>query len=670
MSTPQNELSKYRSYSYYHVLAICDSSDTAVELSAATSLDVWQHSNASDSTQDGVNVRGKYSKKTLPSSEGNYVILINGATDASFSITSAKWTTATAASATMDDRNTSIAVEGNIQISEPKGVIFLDQIVNSCLDLGVDTANAFWVLKTFFVGYTFTPEEGEGVEHITTIPPIIFIAYDVVGTFELTGGLYDISFVAAANGASRLPHYSKMGKAVNMNSAGSFADTLTKFAQEINNNYDHYFNCVKSSVSRVDGGAELADNFRRVKYVIEAAEVYQNPYYQCTDAPLQLKNIADCPAPAPVHVDAGIGIEDGIHKIINLCPQIKAEANEGINGEKYIAKIHTWVTSSRATPGSSELVYTVGYRVIRQQDPHTLTFEKYNTPQDVADNAVTDDNVIVFDYLYTGKNIDILEFDIKMNMGMVFLQGMTIANPYKQPNQHIPVVGSAVSQQGLNSRWNGKNIPIFFGTNIKTAGIRGSQDISQSAQNAYNMTKHASLEMLEASVKITGNSQLLGSINNTTNPDVIAKQLNTDAPQDGFARYSNWALTPSFAKINIKMPRNNDDLSLFTGTQTSSDVVTSNDYAVDFWFNGYYFIYQIDHVFDQGEFYQILGALGIPEKDSFKTEESTTNQRDVVLAARVENCYEHWIDCGQDISGETGSTAVGAPISSIGTPVT
>lgn len=655
MSKPINELSKFRSYSYYHVLALCDSSQTAANLSATTSLDVWQHPASINDAAEGDGPLTKYSPKQVNSDvPGKYIILINGSTDASFVIASAKWTSFTASSATMNDRNTSIALEGSLSVSEPRGIMFLDQIVKSCLELGVDSANTFWVLKTFFVGYTADDE----VEYITNIPPVIFLAYDVVGTFNNAGGEYEIQFVAAANSAARLPHFSKAIHAVNLKAEYTLADTLSKLAKEVDNNYRDYYACVVAQIGAIQGSDDLLNSLRNVKYTIECDGEYKtNPQnYTVNDQAAQLKDRVDCPEPANIHISAGISIEDAIHRVMGMCPRVKEESNQ--EGLKFTYKIHSWV-KSKPLGDSGKLEFEVGYIVKRQAQPRSVSFEDFTDGNGLSKE--NQKNVIEFDYLYTGKNTDIIEFDIKMNMGMVYLQGMTIANPYKAPGQKISNKTTTVSASDINLRWNGNNIPIFFGTQIKTASIRDTYDGLTSAQNAYSMSKHASLEVLEASVKIMGNSQLLGSINRTTNPDDV-KTLQELELDDGYARFSNWSLAPSFAKINIKMPRNNDDISLFVGAQTSTeDDSASADYAVDFWFSGYYYVYGIEHVFDNGEFYQLLQAMGIPEKNSFKVEQQKVQTRDLELDKKVMACYDQSANFGC-VGSSDGNSDLGTAV--------
>ena len=92
MSTPSNPLASFRSYSYYHVLVMCDSTETADNLSFVTNEEQWRH--PTSSTVDAITWKQyhKYSPKSLhltnqsSSVQGNYVVLIDGATDADVSI--------------------------------------------------------------------------------------------------------------------------------------------------------------------------------------------------------------------------------------------------------------------------------------------------------------------------------------------------------------------------------------------------------------------------------------------------------------------------------------------------------------------------------------------------------------------------------------------------------
>ena len=169
MSYPMNRLAQYRSYSYHHILAVCDSTATADALSKASDTDVWTHA------PDNAIPRGRYSPKVIGNGSSNmrYCVIINGTYDAAYVITRAQWAASTGAAATPNDNSGSIALEGALSISEPKGVVFLDQLVKCCIDLGISAQTAVYVLKTVFVGYGYNEDQGDYIDHITDIPPLV-----------------------------------------------------------------------------------------------------------------------------------------------------------------------------------------------------------------------------------------------------------------------------------------------------------------------------------------------------------------------------------------------------------------------------------------------------------------------------------------------------------------
>lgn len=635
MSSPANPLAKYRSYSYYHVLALCDSTKTATELAKQTSLEAWQHATPGTTNSQ----LGPLAPKKLEGA-GEYSVLINGSTDASFAITKASWTTATGASATKDDRNTSIAIEGNLSISEPKGIIFLDRVVRACIELGVDSANAVWVLKTFFVGYTVDSDNTEGHDHITDIDPLMFIAIDVTGTFSEEGGMYEISFVSVAHGQARLPQYARSGRATNFKVGNTLKDTFDNLTTQVQNNYDFYFKCVQDQVNKIDPSGNTAKTLRKVKYIIEAVPPYDNKKYTVTDQPIQVKTGGTCGSNATARIDANSSIETGIHYIMSLCSEVKKEMSEGIDGIKYQYQIHTAVASEK-NEKTGETEFSAIYRVKQTIIPHSLSLDMFSggAGSEISDSLK--ENIVTFEYIYTGKNIDVLELDMKLSMGLVYLQAATSVNSYKSTFNE-PTSNTAVSNKDILSGTPVRggapiaNIPVYFGSLIKAPNSRETNDSSATIQSTYNMAKHSSIEMIDSSMKISGNPLLLSSVNRNSSPDQVNKDTADKAktPDD---MYPGWGVIPSFAKIHIKMPRNNSDLLLF---QQSSD---GSDYAIDFWFQGYYYIIGINHVFDSGEFTQTLEMLSIPEKTLFsgdKQKESTAT-----LNKEIKSCYDNDIPC-------------------------
>jgi SLT domain-containing protein len=632
MSKPQNPLSKFRSYNYYHVLAICKSTEVAEALSTSTSLDVWQHSVSTISDQFGLDGLGVKSIDT-----GEYCILINGSTDASFSITRASVISVTNGSAAKNDNNTSIAIEGSIDISEPRGVLFLDRVVSCCVQMGIDSSSAIWCLKTFFVGYTDT----DTVEYITDVKPILFLALDVTGSFTEQGGLYNINFVSISHGSARLPPYSKSGAAVNFKVGADLTATFANLTDVVQKNYDKYYKCAYDTV----GPGSIQDSLRSVKYKVEAVPPYDSAEYKVEDQLPQAKSSGNpCNGPATTRIDANSSIESGIHSIMAMCEKAKSEkSREDSNHLMYDYKIHSTLESK--DDGKGGLDYTAIYRV-KRHEVHTSVsiFDVIagNSPNTSAENtSILQQNIIEFDYLYTGHNLDILEFDMKLSAGLAYLNIATAVNSYNtalgdQPNVIHTVSNRSLKNQSIRQGSQIRNIPVTFGNIIKNPVNRNSKDGNTTTQSAYTMSKHASLEVSEVSVKIIGNPRLLSNISKNTTPSQVQKNTidKSEQPDDIMA---GWGSIPSIAKINIKMPRHNDDSTLFTGSSPGSN--STGDYAVDFWFNGYYYIMQIEHIFDGGEFTQVLNLLGIPDENALAS--INTHSSNVAIGS----CYDNQIGC-------------------------
>lgn len=696
MSKPPNRLASYRSYSYHHVLAVCNNTDTAEALATHTSINAWDH--ATPDTTAGDNNQnpggfypklGKYSPREVNlvasdgsklNTKGRYCVLINGFTDAAFVITQAEWMCQTGGEAVHGDRSTSLAVEGHLNISEPKGVVFLDQVIKCCLSLGIDASQAVFVLKTFFVGYKYdSTTNSDQVEYISNITPLAFVAYDVTGSFTEMGGVYKIDFVAVTNGVTRLPQYSKPATSVPIGGQNkTLKDCINALEKNLMSNYTNYYNCVTGTVKQAlkDSGEQNPEKFtsmlRPVKYQIILDEHYQDSIYTVSDSPPQTKDVPGCTEQGSYqYVKANMSIESAIHDIMMASPQVKEDMTHGVvdptdptsNNKpvKYEYKIHTTLQSKQTTDSAGHvgIDYTVIYKIekFRQPQSAAMDFSNYQGNIPIKDPKLKG-NIIEFDYIYTGKNIDILEFDMKVNMGMAYLQTATLSDSYRSAidnnsSKTVVVDPKAVSKAFNRAAKSGVfnspvQSPILFGTEIQIPSVRNQPDHAAAGNAAYTLTKHASLEMSEAVMKVIGNTALLSTLNATSHPSSLTSTSSktpknaTPVIIDGDvqeANFINWGYTPAFAKVNVKMPANNDDIALMSGQ-------AGIDYATDFWYNGYYYVVAITNMFDEGEFTQQLDMIAVPPMDIFKTASgSSPSSPPQSFSQRVNDCYDMKTGC-------------------------
>jgi len=650
----ENPLAKFKSYSYYHVLAVCNSSETATALAVENRniVDTWLHPSPSEYANDYL---GPWSPKTLKTQDGKddplkqYCVLINGSTDASFAITRVAFQTYTAAGAVNNDRYTSLAVEGSIEISEPKGITFLDTITQCCVALGKDAAHVTFVLKTFFVGIN----DQDQIETIPTISPIMFVVVDATGTFTEAGGQYTLSFVAMSNGVTRLPQYDKMVKSPNL-VGKTLSEVVNNLQQQVNSNYEKMYRCVVEQTAK----AELALNYKpeqlvsalkKVEYRIELDPYYANSRYTFDGNTSVTKDKGECSEASKNTTGTDVSLESALHMMMQLSNRVKADGTteKGIEAPYTMAdgrvlpehtvmqyKIHTSLETLNPSKDNSNPSYVVTYRIVPYPAPKQLL------SVDASNADLLAKNTIEFDYMYTGKNIDILEFDMKVNMGLAYLQIATLSNSLKTqgeplpPYVTIPNIGSIHEmQQRLKSDKNRDTVvdmPVFFSTKLELPMNQSTHNHADTAGSVYNMTKHSSLEVLDVNMKITGNLQLLQTSTVTTHPSLAGKQ---NVSMHTF----DWGYIPGYARVNIMMPSNNDDIGLFGGDYKQS-------YAKQFWFNNYYYILGIEHVFEDGEFIQNLNMIGMPPSNTFDYAKERQT-KSVEFSTTVKSCYDNEVKC-------------------------
>lgn len=660
----ENPLAQFKSYSYYHVLAVCDSTTTANSLAnyPADIVEAWLHPGNGDANNP--EPLGPWSPKPLDKTDvnsGKYCILINGATDAGMVITNVSYSALAAAGATNNDRFTSLATEGTIEISEPKGITFLDLITRCCASLGRDPAHVVFILKTFFVGY----DDNDNIKTISNVAPMTFIITNVTGSFSDMGGEYKIEFVAMNNGAARLPQYDKMMRAVAITGT-TLTEVVANITKSVSDAYDRMFSCIEKQVQIQEkdmqyNAGEISNRLKKVKYEIQLADIYKGVEYEFKSV-AQNTSTGTCNAPGSVSTGTDMSLESALRHMMDHCPRVAADAKEGIttsykmkNGKtlpvntKINYRIHTVpvLDSSKAVDP---------YKVIYRIEPYPVPREMIGMEPEVQ-KALLDPNTIEFEYIYTGRNIDILEFDMKLNFGLAYLQTATLGNTYKDQGETLPClvtvpdikqVIAAGERTSANINTPGPaDIPVFFSTSLELPSNRSNNNIEHKAAEVVGMSKHASLEVLDVSMKITGNLTLLQST-------AVASGGNIDAVPEG--EVFDWGYIPAFAKIHIKMPSYNDDIGLFDGSYSQY----GGGYAKDFWFQGHYYILGIEHVFSDGEFTQNLTMIGLPEPSALDGKEK--KDYTAKFSSSVANCYNGVKDCPppntQQSAGTTNAAAV------------
>lgn len=600
-SYDRSRLTNFRSYRYYFALVMCDTSDTASQLAATTDLDVWQHPTVGS---DEYSELGIYSARTInisgeSSTTGKYCVIINGSTDAAFVINKVEWTAHVAAQVVAGDYGTSIATEGEMTIVEPRGVLFFDQLILCARSLGIDIAHASFLLKPFFVGYVDNPN---AETHITDIRPISIQFLDSTSSFTTAGGIYIMPFVGFGNGLSRLPQYARVADGLTIKPKETLKESMQHLIARVQSAYNGYKDCVMRYVT-----LQLKDDpnlYIPVEYQIILDPVYESSDYKVDDGPSLYKTDPAKPEAATIKVQLGGNIETTIREIMMNCSKVREDSAKGDGVIKFEFKIRSTVEVQ-----TDKIIVTYIVTRIPSVRGGLLEVVMGEKTHDAITQSTIDANTIEFDYTHTGQNVDVLDLDMKMNIGQAYLQISSMSNTFKDQLEYVASRSTYVNPAIQTNRMGTPaKIPLFFGTQIRGAGVNDSQTPSTLVNSMYTLAKHASLEMLASTLTIFGNESLLDNTSALTQPKYYGNATSIDeattpeTPPVATA-YGDF---PLLAKINIKMPAFQDDLQA---------IRKNAPYARSFWFDGYYNIVSVKHIFDEGTFTQQLLMFSIPPTD-------------------------------------------------------
>lgn len=598
MATTSNVLHQFSTYSYHHFLVLCANTDVAEQLALSNDLANYSQSNPKYQVRDvneypEIVLNGNDSPYSQFSEHSSgYVVLIDGRTDTEFSITSAKWTNMLMPNTTGGiEYITTMAVEGQLQIIEPKGIRFLNTISNSIRKLAIDPASAVYLLKTIFVGY----RDDGSVEVISNIKPLIFVGYDIKANFDFVGASYTFSFIGMSNGAAKLPHVNIAGERVNVSisNGASLYQAIKTFEKELNSAYTTFFQ---------EAQAQLPSNVKAkpLRYEILVEEPYTSNAYVIDNLKETISDEGHANSTTPMNFGKHSTVESCINRILECCSKVVDEKNSTEDSNQRTAyKVLSTVKTSKTE-------HLVRFKISQYQMPTKSAISKILSSDPTAG---TPNEILQLNYFFTGKNVDILEMDINMAMGLSILQLMHSTDTLTEGTDE-----QQPSKYGTNSSPGAAIVPaeesfeqvvtIYFGAPVTTPTIREKKSQMSLAKYKSMLKRYSALEGLETKVKIVGNPIFLHNL--TRMPSDFDKP--TGEIDNEKTPFANFEKIPAFCTIDIKMPSEEN----------------SNQYET-FWYDGYYFILSVDNMMEDGLFTQELSMMSIPQ-DLEDNNNEDTNQ--------------------------------------------
>lgn len=640
MSTkPFNILDLYRSYTYHHMLVMCDSTKTAEALAKREDITLFDEEN--------IVSEERFSIASVPEQPDlQYIVLLNTAQSAIFTIPQVSWETMT--TPVPDDESgeeqfRGTAVQGEMTIEEPQGARFMNVLAQASRDLGVDPMGITYLLKTIFFGHR---DDGTSAK-ITNVKPLLFTLVDLSSSFDITGATYNVQFVGNVNGTSKLPQTSSVGRGFSftIDKGSTLEQAIDKLQTRLNERYEQFKDTIQNDFICDDIDLDVDEDFANVRYVINLDESYRN-YKAGTASKEQQEDSGDDDV-VIVQKGNAQSIENLIEAVMDSSEQVLEESedpNEGDSDEegsntKAQYKIETSfeLTDEIAIPVSDQPGGNTGFRVEKLEEPEyvvTYNIHRYELQfeQDVADQAEDvnssgflsfeppDGHKFELDYIFTGRNTSILDFQMKMEQGLAFFYTLASENNVLSGGQVRAGAESSNSTANDSSRQSqseGVKRPLFLGHTLNDPYIRNQALPSQVQSFRDQMNRWAGISSLGIKMTIRGNPQLLSDavplpsdiriMNNDEDGAEDLRILTTDEAlsiEDEDAEPNHiikrpWK-HPAFVKVNIAFP--------------SPD----SDTFEPFWYRGWYYIVRVDQQFDRGEFKQELEMFSLPA-DVFDT---------------------------------------------------
>lgn len=573
-----NVMHSFRTYAYHHILIAANTTSAAEFAINSNDIMSWMHESYED----------KYKAKTpngMPPGKDAYMILINGLTDAEFAIQSLEIETIIDPSARSSNPHASF-VEGSMEIMEPKGVRFMNLLKHTCDELQTDPNGLTFILKTIFVGYTDGTDGNPRIQQLIDTKPIQFLLMDLTGEFTAAGSTYQIQLVGNINGTPRLPIFSKLEQS-NV-TGGTVKDALSSLETQLNEAALKSYETLSKQLDESNNEKRKTDPNperysmlgRKIEYKILVAPEY-------ADMPLDnvhLRNQSN-EGTAQLASPRGIDIETAISDILMSSTKVSEIMNAEIEkGSKAIFKIE----SSLVTTIESAIVT---FAVKHCRVPMAIKDNRENAGVMIAPDISTR-YIIEFDYLFTGQNIEVLEYDMKMALGIAFFQSFGSSNnlpgEFNGGSGNIATLGSGSATVLNKDDTVMRKYSIVPSTGIiQDPTSRNKREPAKTADFRTLMARQAAFESINSKLRITGIPWLLEAFNNTAEDiaNLGAASLKEEIP---------------LIKVKVMMPSRDTEF-----------IAGNNNYAEEFWYEGFFQIISMKSMFRDGKFEQELDLVSL-----------------------------------------------------------
>ena len=685
MSIPANPLDRFRSYAYHHILLIANSTEVFRNFVNPPASDT----EAGSSSLSGL----KIGEKNMVGNAGFYVIC-DTRKNSYFTISELSYTSAPTVG---NSKYANIIMSSiDVTIIDTTGIAllnYLNWICNSELDISLYKAS--FLLKTIFVGHTY---DGKTETVYQDSIPMVLMSLNVNPSSH--GAVAQAKFSPIENGAGVYAgDYSRLFDIPGIKSETNLLkDAVKSFESQLNQKSREWYRSLQLKIVDNDKTTEespakgygklvqymftIPDDWAdfKVNGVVDGA--VETSFKKNSDKKTDTKG---------VYIGLHTSPKSNILEVLELLMKQSNEVQELASNKN---REDGFLRGYRILPSitSDDDTITVHYDVVNFCIPKPAENSAKKEGQDevkktLAEQFQIDDskNVMFFDYIFTGKNTDILDFQMKINDVQIYLADNIMIGP--ESSQEVKKDQKDKTSDEANTKPKEAVLKIRRGDPITPPMKTGSQyqnmsyiteaDAKKDAVKArqqfiHNMSLAHGIASLNAILKIRGNPDLYGRftdsnimphvkiIDNINDVKYVTKDdkfvngvdgkylLENDVKTYLDARNARIealgakgtsapTLTPFYIKIKI-MGQN------FDINDKSENAFSSFKPFEQFWYDGYYQVNKIEHRFVNGEFYQdlLIGSIpldlyGQTQPDKSKQDNPDTTKQDAEKEKEKEN---------------------------------
>jgi flagellum-specific peptidoglycan hydrolase FlgJ len=594
-----NPLRQFRSYSYHFFLLACESTEVVKYLSSPDATDAFER------VQQGLQGSSLRKTITIPN-VGRYVIVLDTRHDTDIIIDDVQWGTTF-----VGDENSSkssvalnvVMTDGTINFIEPRGCNFLNILADLGDQLEVDMICMPFLLRTQFYGHT---EDGAVIplSAVQGSQPFAFVPVDIQGTVDERGTTYKMDIVGVVNGIIDNPNFNALVDSQTFYAVDGL--NLESHLKAIEDSLNFLYKVQRTNVEKAFANKIDLSGAPDIKYHVTlepGSDVLQHLNDFGTNYPDQVK--VDNSQFTIKGTKEG-GIPEVINKLMVSSKTWVSFAAEGTppnassienSNKRYTFKITQEYQSSSASLGRGQIDVNI---IISEYQYDTVVVKStLNGQTQITQPKIKQDQVLPFDYIYTGRNLDILKMDINLSLGLALLQTLSTAKSLSNQGRdtaggQIPVsypVGatSFTGPANIHGRVR-KGTPIFAPYQWLDTYLKEVEATQNTATADGVWRSFANYQSVNTSITIHGNPLIMGKV---MNPD---------------------RTIPNYVQVNVKMPGSpNHPMTDDIWEYQISGNVNPGQYYQPFWYTGYYLIVSAVNKFSGGLFTQDLELVSLPQ---------------------------------------------------------